>query len=47
VKGDVIKLKFPHDNLDVLFCAEVLEHGPALQKSCKGVNVNWQWRDQR
>src|SRR6266513_3954406 len=34
VQGDVTKLQFPDNNFDVVFCTEVLEHVPALQKAC-------------
>jgi SAM-dependent methyltransferase len=37
VQGDVTKLQFPDDNFDVVFCAEVLEHVPALQKACSEI----------
>jgi len=37
VQGDVTKLQFPDDNFDVAFCAEVLEHVPALQKACSEI----------
>jgi SAM-dependent methyltransferase len=37
VQGDVSKLQFPDDNFDVVFCAEVLEHVPALQKACSEI----------
>jgi SAM-dependent methyltransferase len=36
-QGDVTKLPFPDDNFDVVFCAEVLEHVPALQKACSEI----------
>jgi SAM-dependent methyltransferase len=37
VQGDVTKLQFPDDNFDVVFCAEVLEHVPELQKACSEI----------
>jgi ubiquinone/menaquinone biosynthesis C-methylase UbiE len=37
VQGDVTNLHFPDNNFDVVFCAEVLEHVPALQKACSEI----------
>jgi SAM-dependent methyltransferase len=37
VRGDVTMLQFPDDNFDVVFCAEVLEHVPALHKACSEI----------
>jgi SAM-dependent methyltransferase len=37
VQGDVTKLEFPDDYFDVVFCAEVLEHVPALQEACSEI----------
>jgi ubiquinone/menaquinone biosynthesis C-methylase UbiE len=34
VKGDITHLEMPDDYFDVVFCAEVLEHIPALEKAC-------------
>jgi SAM-dependent methyltransferase len=38
VQGDVTNLQFPDNNFDVVFCAEVLEHIPALQKACSEIS---------
>src|SRR5258708_28421216 len=38
VQGDVTELQFPDDNFDVVFCAEVLEHVPALQLACSEIS---------
>lgn len=35
VAGDVTALQFDDDSFDVVFCAEVLEHIPALDKACQ------------
>ncbi len=35
VQGDVTNLDFPDKSFDVVFCAEVLEHIPALEKACQ------------
>jgi SAM-dependent methyltransferase len=37
MQGDVTNLQFPENNFDVVFCAEVLEHVPALQKACSEI----------
>jgi SAM-dependent methyltransferase len=37
VQGDVTKLQFPDNNFDLVFCAEVLEHIPALEKACSEI----------
>ncbi len=37
VQGDVTRLQFPDDSYDVVFCTEVLEHIPALQKACSEI----------
>ena len=34
VAGDITKLDFTTDSFDCVFCAEVLEHVPELQKAC-------------
>jgi len=36
-QGDVTKLQFPENCFDVVFCAEVLEHIPALEKACSEI----------
>jgi SAM-dependent methyltransferase len=36
-QGDITNLQFPDDSFDVVFCAEVLEHVPALQKACSEI----------
>jgi len=38
VQGDVTNLQFPDKQFDVVFCAEVLEHIPALQKACSEIS---------
>jgi SAM-dependent methyltransferase len=38
VQGDVTNLQFPDGHFDVVFCAEVLEHIPALQKACSEIS---------
>ena len=35
VAGDITKLQFPDDSFDCVFCAEVLEHIPALVQACR------------
>jgi SAM-dependent methyltransferase len=35
VAGDVTRLRFPDSSFDCVFCAEVLEHIPALEKACR------------
>jgi SAM-dependent methyltransferase len=37
VQGDVTNLQFPDNSFDVVFCAEVLEHIPALEKACSEI----------
>jgi SAM-dependent methyltransferase len=37
VQGDATKLQFPDNNFDVVFCAEVLDHVPALQQACSEI----------
>jgi SAM-dependent methyltransferase len=37
VAGDVTKLDFPDDAFDCVFCAEVLEHVPDLEKACREI----------
>ena len=34
VAGDITNLPFPNASFDCVFCAEVLEHIPALEKAC-------------
>ena len=34
VKGNITDLEFPAATFDLVFCAEVLEHIPALEKAC-------------
>lgn len=34
VAGDITNLKFPDASFDCVFCAEVLEHIPELQRAC-------------
>jgi SAM-dependent methyltransferase len=38
VQGDVTNLQFPDRYFDVVFCAEVLEHIPALEKACSEIS---------
>ncbi len=35
VAGDVTKLQFPDESFDCVFCAEVLEHIPAVEQACR------------
>jgi len=35
VAGDISKLQFPDASFDCVFCAEVLEHIPALEQACR------------
>ncbi len=35
VAGDITKLQFPDSSFDCVFCAEVLEHIPALEQACR------------
>ena len=37
VLGDLTHLDFPDNSFDVVFCSEVLEHIPALQKACSEI----------
>src|ERR1700681_778186 len=37
VQGDATKLQFPDNYFDVVFCAEVLEHIPALDEACSEI----------
>jgi SAM-dependent methyltransferase len=37
VAGDVTKLDFASDSFDCVFCAEVLEHIPEIQKACNEI----------
>ncbi|MGA2902439.1 MAG: class I SAM-dependent methyltransferase [Candidatus Korobacteraceae bacterium] len=37
VAGDVTRLQFPDSSVDCVFCAEVLEHIPALKQACREV----------
>ena len=37
VQGDVTHLQFPDNEFDVVFCAEVLEHIPTLEKACSEI----------
>ena len=35
VQGDATNLQFPDNSFDVVFCAEVLEHIPQLERACE------------
>jgi ubiquinone/menaquinone biosynthesis C-methylase UbiE len=35
VAGDATKLQFPDELFDCVLCAEVLEHIPAVEKTCR------------
>jgi len=35
VAGDITQLQFSDDSFDCVFCAEVLEHIPALEQACR------------
>jgi SAM-dependent methyltransferase len=35
VAGDITRLEFPDASFDCVFCAEVLEHIPALEQACR------------
>jgi SAM-dependent methyltransferase len=37
VRGDITRLPFQDDSFDCVFCAEVLEHIPAVEKACSEV----------
>lgn len=37
VAGDVTRLDFPDESFDCVFCTEVLEHIPEVQKACQEV----------
>lgn len=37
IQGDVTRLQFPDESFDVVFCTEVLEHVPALEKACSEI----------
>ena len=37
VAGDVTKLDFPDEAFDCVFCAEVLEHIPDVEKACREI----------
>jgi SAM-dependent methyltransferase len=37
VQGDLTELPFPDEHFDVVFCTEVLEHIPALEKACSEI----------
>lgn len=37
VAGDVTRLEFPSDSFDCVFCTEVLEHIPDVQKACREI----------
>jgi SAM-dependent methyltransferase len=37
VQGDVTDLRFPDNSFDVVFCTEVLEHVPQLEKACREI----------
>ena len=37
VQGDLTKLPFPDNSFDVVFCSEVLEHIPAVEKACSEI----------
>lgn len=38
VHGDVTDLQFPDKHFDLVFCAEVLEHIPALERACSEIS---------
>jgi SAM-dependent methyltransferase len=38
VEGDVTRLNFADDSFDCVFCTEVLEHVPDLQKACHEIS---------
>ncbi len=37
VAGDVTRLEFPDSSFDCVFCAEVLEHIPDVEKACREI----------
>ncbi len=37
VAGDVTRLDFPDDSFDCVFCAEVLEHIPEVERACREI----------
>jgi len=37
VAGDATKLDFPDNSFDCIFCAEVLEHIPEVEKACREI----------
>src|SRR5664280_3005443 len=37
VEGDATRLQFPDSAFDCVFCAEVLEHIPALEDACREI----------
>jgi SAM-dependent methyltransferase len=37
VQGDVTRLQFPDNSFDVVFCAEVLEHVPDVERACREI----------
>jgi SAM-dependent methyltransferase len=37
VAGDVTKLQFPDSSFDCVFCAEVLEHIPDVERACREI----------
>jgi SAM-dependent methyltransferase len=37
VAGDATKLSFPDSSFDCVFCAEVLEHIPAVEQACREI----------
>jgi SAM-dependent methyltransferase len=38
VAGDATQLEYPDNSFDCVFCAEVLEHIPALQRACDEIS---------
>jgi SAM-dependent methyltransferase len=37
VQGDLTRLPFPNNSFDVVFCSEVLEHIPEVEKACSEI----------
>lgn len=37
VQGDLTRLPFPDNSFDVVFCSEVIEHVPAVEKACSEI----------